>query len=408
MQAASLHTLPIELFYHLFDNLDIQTIFFSFRNVCKRFFTIVNTYNQCELDLSSISKIEYHRICRIIRPENITSLILSNNDMTPGQIGLFTSLFNINQFLHLRTLTLIEIEKFELNLLLKHINIKSLSELSINIRKNNFKSKGKSMIPLLSNIITSNLRKLDLSMWSEEINNIVWPKQCTLQYLTLGHYITFKQVCEILRHLSHLRTLVIRNCIMNDTNATMISFSDIQTNICLTSLTFKNSRLQMNELELILSLTPSLIHLQLTGSATLSDGILDGSRWEEFIQIKLPLLEKFEFFFRTKTDINHNSIDIESWINPFRTMFWLKHKSWFVSCNFTIKTATFRLYSVPICDSCITYESNFDKIECTTCTTIDNDALIMNNVRELHLDLTLMMSSITAQKVCYQKKKQNS
>ncbi|CAF1259680.1 unnamed protein product [Rotaria sordida] len=405
MSSASLYTLPIELVYHIFDNLDVQTIFFSFRNVCKRFYTIVDIYNRYELDLSSVSKSEFHRICRIIRPENVISLILSNNDMTPGQICLFISLFNIKQFVHLRALTLIEIEKFELNLLIEHININSLNALSIKIRKNNSKSNDKSMISLLSNIVMANLHKFDLSMWSQEINNIVWPKQCTLQYLTLGHYVTLKQVCEILRHLSHLRTLVLRNCIVNDTDGTMTSFSDIQTNTHLTSLTLKNSRLQMNELELLLSLTPSLVHLQLTGSVNLLDAILDGARWEEFIQIKLSSLKKFEFFFRTKTDINHNPIDIESWVSPFRTMFWLKHKSWFVTCNFSIKTATLRLYSVPICDPCITYESDFDKIVCTTCTAIENDALIMNNVREVHLDLTLMMASITAQKVCYEKTK---
>ncbi|CAF4093308.1 unnamed protein product [Rotaria sp. Silwood2] len=399
MSSASLYTLPIELVCHIFGNLDIQTILFSFRNVCKRFYTIVDTYNRYELDLSLVSKIEFHRICCIIHPENVISLILSNNDMTPGQICLFISLLNINQFVHLRALTLIEIKKFELNLLMEHININSLSELSINIRKHNFNSKGKSMIPVLSNIVMANLRKLDLSMWSKEINCIVWPKQCTLQYLTLGHYVTLKQVCEILHHLSHLRTLVLRNCIVNDTDASVMSFSHIQTSTHLTSLTFKNSRLQMNELELLLLLTPTLVHLQLTGTVTLSDSILDGSRWEEFIQRKLPSLKKFEFFFRAKTDINHNSIDIESWVSPFRTTFWLKHKSWFVTCNFIIKTGTIRLYSVPICDPCIIYESDFDKIECTTCMTNGNDALIMNNVRELDLDLTVMMASMTTQKI---------
>jgi len=364
----------------------------------------VNTYNRYELDLSSISKIDFHHVCRITRPENIISLTLSDSDMTPGQIGLFMSLFNIDQFIHLRTLTLIQIEKSELNQLMKHVNINSLSALSINIRKNNSKSQDTSMISLLSNIAMANLFKLDLSMWSHEINNMVWSKNHTLQYLTLGHYVTLKQVCNILGQLSHLRTLVLRNCIINDTDESIMTLSDIQTNTHLTSLTCQNSRLQMNELEFLLSLVPSLVHLQLTGSVNSSDAILDGSRWEEFIQTKLPSLKKFEFFFRAKIDINHNPTTIESWIVPFRTMFWVKYKSWFVTCNYIIKTSTLRLYSIPICDPCITYESDFDKIAYTTCTTNDNDTLIMNNVREVHLDLPLMMSTVTTQKVCYEKK----
>ena len=71
MAVASLDTLPVELVYHILGDLDAETIFFSFRKVCKLFYTIVNTYNRYELDLSSISKIDFHRVCRVIRPENI-------------------------------------------------------------------------------------------------------------------------------------------------------------------------------------------------------------------------------------------------------------------------------------------------------------------------------------------------
>ncbi len=401
MSAASLYNLPIELIYHIFGHLDVQTILFSFRNVCKRFYTIVNSYNRYELDFCSISKIDFHRICHILPAENIISITLSDNDMTPGQICLFMSLFNMAQFVHLRSLTLIQIEKSELNLLMEQVNINSLIALSINIRKNNSKSKDASMIRLLSSIARANLRKLDLSMWDHEINNMIWPRQCTIQYLTIGHYVTFKQVCKILCQLSHLRILVLRNCIMNDTDETMMTLSDVERNSQLTSLTFKDSRLQMNQLELLLSLTPSLVHLQLTGSVSSSDVILDGSRWENFIQTKLPSLEKFEFFFRAKADMNLNSTAIESWIVPFRTIFWLKRKSWFITCNYISKTATLRLYSVPVCDPYITYESDFHKTVYTTCPTIDNNTSIMNNVREVHLDLTLIMATVTAQKVCY-------
>lgn len=400
MAVASLYTLPIELVYYIFKNLDIPTILFSFRNVCKRFYTIVNNYNQYELDLSSVSKTVFHRMCHIIHPNNIISLILSDGDMTPGQIGLFMSVFKINQFIHLRSLKIIEIEKSELNQLIENININSLSALSIKIRKNNSKPADASISTLLSNLIMANLRKLDLSIWNHDIDNFIWPKNHTLQSLTLGHYVTLKQVYNILGQLSHLRTLVLRNCIVNDTDGPIIALLNIPINSNLISLTFNNSRLQMNELTLLLSLTPSLVHLQLTGSVSSSDPILDGSQWEEFIQDKLPLLEKFEFFFRAKIDQNNSPINIESWIVPFKTIFWLQHKSWLVSCNYIIKTSTLRLYSIPICDPCITYESDFDKIECTNYTTMDNDISIMNNVREVHLDLPLMMTTITAQKVC--------
>jgi hypothetical protein len=399
----SLDILPIELVYKILDNLDLQTIIFSFQNVCKRFYAITNTYNRYELDLNSISKVYFHHICGIIRPETIISLILSDHDTTPGQISLFMSLFNIDQFIHLRSLTLIGIEKTQLNRLMNYVDIKSLNTLSINIRKNNSHLEDVSIIPLLSNIAMANLYKLELTMWSPDINDFIWPKQCTLRHLTIGHYMTYRQVSMIISQLTHLRTLAIRNCIITDTDEMVTILPDNDKNTNLMSLTFKNSRLQMNDLELLLSLTPSLVHLQLTGTVNSSDAILNGLRWEEFIQSKLPSLEKFEFFFRAQTDRNHDSTNIDPWIIPFRTLFWIKHKSWFVTCNYINRSAILRLYTVPICDPCIIYESEFDKTTCTTYPSIENDTLIMNNVREVQLDLIQMMNTVKVQNVCHKK-----
>jgi hypothetical protein len=40
----SLHTLPVELVYHVMDNLNILTILYSMRNVCKRINAITDSY----------------------------------------------------------------------------------------------------------------------------------------------------------------------------------------------------------------------------------------------------------------------------------------------------------------------------------------------------------------------------
>jgi hypothetical protein len=58
-----------------------------------------------------------------------------------------------------------------------------------------------------------------------------------------------------------------------------------------------------------------------------------------------------------------------------------------MTCNYIIKITTLRRYSLPLCDPCIIYESDFDTIVFTTCMTIKNDILIMNSVREVQLDL---------------------
>jgi len=56
------------------------------------------------LDLKSISKSDFHHVCHILCPENAISLILSNDDETPGQIELFFSCIDIHQFIRLRSI----------------------------------------------------------------------------------------------------------------------------------------------------------------------------------------------------------------------------------------------------------------------------------------------------------------
>ncbi len=46
MSNPSLYTLPIELLHRILDHVDTVTVFLSFRNVCKYFYTIINSYNQ--------------------------------------------------------------------------------------------------------------------------------------------------------------------------------------------------------------------------------------------------------------------------------------------------------------------------------------------------------------------------
>ncbi|CAF2808808.1 unnamed protein product [Rotaria sp. Silwood2] len=108
---SSLDTLPVELIHRIFNSLDEQTIILSLRYVCKRFYTIVNVYDHYKLNFESILKSNFDRICRFIQLENVISLTLSDEHMTPGQIQLFFSLFHIERFTRLCSLTLSDIEE---------------------------------------------------------------------------------------------------------------------------------------------------------------------------------------------------------------------------------------------------------------------------------------------------------
>ncbi len=52
-------TLPVELVYHILDNLDGEAIFLSFRNVCTRFNTIIDIYHRHQVNFSFISKVSF-------------------------------------------------------------------------------------------------------------------------------------------------------------------------------------------------------------------------------------------------------------------------------------------------------------------------------------------------------------
>ncbi|CAF1581162.1 unnamed protein product [Rotaria sp. Silwood1] len=95
------------------------------------------------------------------------------------------------------------------------------------------------------------------------------------------------------------------------------SDTDLTTN--LTSLLLNHcTSIKMNDVEALLSRLPALKHLRLLfPSCEPNSKLFDGSRWEKFIQTKLPLLDKFEFSFEVFKRFNSTDVTIESLIAPF-------------------------------------------------------------------------------------------
>jgi hypothetical protein len=114
-------------------------------------------------------------------------------------------------------------------------------------------------------------------------------------------------------------------------------------------LTIDDCQLSIPKLECLLSLTPSLAHLKLVSSRSTLDPIFDGSYWEQFIQNKLLLLNKFQFFFTDNTYKSHNSTTLDSLILPFQSPFWLNNKHWFVTCDYIPRESKIKLYTTPVC-----------------------------------------------------------
>ena len=215
----SLETLPVELLHRIFDNLDGQTLLLSLQYVCSRLHYITHNYNRYELDFQSICKRRFHRLGEGTNPKNVISLTLSDENQTCGQIGLFLSLYHIEDYTRLQSVTLISIEEPHLKIILQHLSTNcSLTSLIIHCDSNsNFNAES---IPLLSLIIGKNsFRKLNLTAGYETFDTLEWPAECSIRNLQLSDAIEFPKFCTILRCSPHLETMMLRDCLLDDTEA---------------------------------------------------------------------------------------------------------------------------------------------------------------------------------------------
>ncbi|CAF0795907.1 unnamed protein product [Rotaria sp. Silwood1] len=378
MSALSLHILPTELLHRIIDYSDTETVFFSFRNVCKRFQTILNDYNQYQLDFRLMTKSKFCLIRRFIQPDKVISLVISNGHKTTGQIKLFLSLYDISLFTRLRSLTLIQVSDLDAVEYLKHVSRCSLISLSVDYgdmqrsiaETNEFLSSSLKKLNIL--------RKLDLSINHLMVDSI----QCPIQHITLTRCTLKKPISDILLHFFHLKTLILNGVSMPNIDENLVTTTQIESK--LKSLTIIGHSLSMNMIISILSFTPLLSHLKLIAWPTMPERSWNGHWWAEFIEKNLSQLKLFEFFFDKLIDCNENARDIESIMIPFRISFWLE-KQWYVACNYYENIRKLELYSIPICKSNISYNCSTNKISSSNL--INDPPYIMDNVRSLSLGL---------------------
>ncbi|CAF4673218.1 unnamed protein product [Rotaria sp. Silwood2] len=361
-------TLPVELFQRIFDYLDTRTILLSLGYVCTRLRTITNTYQKLVVDLRWISKSDFYHMCHILRPENVVSLFLSDDDETPGQVGLFLSLFDIHQFTRLRSLAVFSNDDDNIDKILNYTSRCSLISLSIE-QSASLNHRNTMLNLLLSTMSRSTLRKFTCTNNLLYIDSFQWPKESNLKYLTIDHC-TRKDLCTILRHLLHLQTMVLRHFNLDiHTEYEYLSTTYPQ----LTSLTMQQLFFSMDKIESFLYLTPSLVHLRLEGCA--DDAIFNGSRWETLIRTKLLSLNQFEFSFRSQ---NYRVVKMNA--TQFRTPFWLNEKHWPIYCIYDYPKEEILLCSTP--DILTELEYNFVG-PVVISKTIQNVSVSTNVVRKL-------------------------
>ena len=128
---------PVELLHHLFTYFSAHEILLTFSNISDYVNAVLLAYDTYELNFRSIQKNHFDLICKHIQPEQVTSLVLSDENDTPPGSHIFFSHFQIEQFTQLRTLILIKIEAKSLKWIFPNLSklklLRSLTFLDLNV-----------------------------------------------------------------------------------------------------------------------------------------------------------------------------------------------------------------------------------------------------------------------------------
>ncbi|CAF3520618.1 unnamed protein product [Rotaria socialis] len=345
MTDASLLALPVELIHRILNNLDACSIIFSVREVCRRFYQIVNLYDQYELNFDSISQSRLKIISRFIQPEKITSLVLLNMCYKSEKIKIFLSFFDTSRLTRIQSITLGLSNQANDSQVLQHLNISNLVSLNIHSTSNCPDKE----LPFILKVMTQpKFRKMCLAESYHNITTISWPNLCTITFLTIKSC-SYKEYNLILQRLPYLRTFITTEFITDKSNQSNSLPSASACYSKLMSLMIFNNSLSITEFESILSLTPSLVKLKLISYRSNLDSITNGSDWEYLIQNTLPSLKTFEFFFSYALRKESDSEDLTLMIDRFRTSFWLQEKIWIITCDYFLKGNAINLYTTPMC-----------------------------------------------------------
>lgn len=389
-----LEHLPVEILHRIFDYLDVQTLIFSLRSVCKRFFLIVNSYNRYDWNFQSLCKADLRSILRIIPISNVISITLSDEDRTRGQIHYFLSSCSLDKFIRLRSLTLLQIESKYLVEFLNFIPQSTLTHLHIDSRTFPPDRKDLMIVSLSAIISHPTLTHLQLNLSPDQSNHLIWPKNENLTSLRLVHPISHAQFTQILHSLKHLNSFSLKDIPQVDTDQLIIQ----QTYPQLRSLIFEDCSIDMEDIDRCLSLTPSIEYLKLIGQGTLFDSSFNGYQWESLIQKKLLRLKTFEFSFTILIYSNYRSRHMDLLMTPFRSPFWLRDMRCSIVCDYITNSRKILLYTVPICIKHFVYHTDSKKISLSNFTST-HPQNVMHNVTELELQLTKELTRSSTNKV---------
>ncbi|CAF1071644.1 unnamed protein product [Adineta steineri] len=320
----TLELLPNEVIIHCFQYLNAIDLFNGFDKLNYRLQNLIENIPLC-FNFQHVKRITFDKFCNkiVLNPnlkQQIYSLKLSNELDTCGQIKSFLSLFSLNKFCQLRSLTLINVNENEIEML--KLILPSLSNLSYfcdySMKIDN---------TTLSAFSLPNLRKLivgdifDCSLFTE--------KTTFFTHLTVAHCppMVFEKLFKYAPMLKYLNVKRLEE--QNWFFGRILDLASVRA-VYLTQLNLCIYELELEHIQILLREKPNLKILILSIISQDKD-IVDSDRWQKFISLHLPHLYIFKFCFSIKLSC------VYSWVcngpfyefeGQFQRDFWNKQHHW--------------------------------------------------------------------------------
>ena len=331
-----LELLPNEIFIECFQYLNAPDIFHSFDRLNYRFYRLIRNI-PLHLNFQQLKKPLFKYFCQTIlsNPEikqNIISLQLSDEG-TRGQIQSFLSLFSLNEFLHLRSLSLVKMNDDDAKQVLPMLSF--LSDLYC------LSYTGQRYTISDTNFVLSTLQIRILTITDFSFDSTFVNQNMSLISLTIS-LCGIIDLCSLLKCTSMLKYVRIERLYSETYMGNILDVSIGYTNaIHLKQLLLYSSNIDITILELLLKHAPNLeVFVIYSGY---EEEMIDAKRWQHLIQSSLPHLRVFKFHFSYDTNNGYNEMLIK--FPPFQTDFWCKQHHWYINC--TIDNTGVKVYTIP-------------------------------------------------------------
>ncbi|CAF0832429.1 unnamed protein product [Didymodactylos carnosus] len=351
----NLLSLSNDLFYEIFDYLDVYDIYYSFGDLNKRLDSIIQNKSHLHAHITSSN---FDCYLNYILPIVQNRLISLKFEIPFDKIKLFTSIYPLNQFNRLYSLSLkiISTSASDDNLLLLVIAIlkqlsflKYLLSLTFDFSTSFYKDRFSILALILSYLPKLKYLSCDINSCEyferlilNEIEEIkifeyYYLETLKINLIDINHLLKFINCFPKLKHLS------LHICSVFSQHGTILSLPHVKINCLLSEIKYLNLNafhISFHHIQQLLKLCPNLIVFTFSSKNWI---FIDGEDWMKLLSIfKLIKFRLYiNTFFRPTV-----KIDIYRIQKTFQTQFWLE-KNWHILCDYDhINGQHIKIYSI--------------------------------------------------------------